>query len=108
MEQIVSIESVKSEFKVSQSNIDAMSLNCDGDTIFEYFKVLRVLNNGWNYINPELVQDTNSIVLCPKCFENNLEHPFSVSRGHGYGIILSLSELSKPSQNNISLMILFG
>ena len=47
-------------------------------------------------------------MACPKFFENPFEHLHSVTRGHDYGIRSSLSELSKPSQNDISLMRLFG
>ena len=107
MAKTVSIENIKSEFKVSQSDIDEMSLNYVVETIDKHFQVLRVSNNEWNYLNSELVLDTNSIVLNPKCFENPLERPCSIARGHDYGIMSSLPELSKPLQKAIPLMRLF-
>ena len=91
-----------------QSEIDEMSAKHEVEIIAKHFQVLRMSNNEWYYLNQELVPDTNSIVLCPKCFVSPLEHPHIIARGHDYGIISSLPELSKPSQNAISLMILFG
>jgi len=93
---------------VPQSEIDEMNEKYEVETIANHFQVLRVSNNDCYYLNPELVPDTNSIVLCPKCFMSPLQHPYSIARGHDYGIISSLPELSKPSQNSISLMRLFG
>ena len=58
-------------------------------------------NDEWYHLKLELVSDTNSIVLCPKLFENTLEHQCRISRGYDYVIISSLSELSKPYQNAI-------
>ena len=65
-------------------------------------------NNECYYLNPELVPGTNSIVICPKCLVSPLEYPCSIAIGNGCGIMASLPKLSKPSQNPISLMLLFG
>ena len=108
MSKKVSIKNIKSEFKVYQSDIDAMRMSYDGDIINKNCQVLWVSNNKWNYLNTELVPDSNSIVLCPKYFENNLEHRCIIARGNDHVIIVSLPELIKPSQNTISLMRLFG
>ena len=108
MAEIVSIENIKSEFKVTQSDIDEIGEKHEVETIPKNFQVLWVSNNEWCCLSPELITDTNSIVMCPKCFVIPLDHPHSIGRGHGCGIMSSLLELSKPSQNAISLMRIFG
>ena len=85
-----------------------MILNDGVETIAKHFQLIRVSNNEWHYLNPGLVLDTNSISFCPDCFENHLERPCIIARGHYYGIISSLSKLSESAKNAILLMRLFG
>ena len=59
MAKIFSIEKIKSVFKVSQSDIDVTRLNYYGKTIAKYFQVLRMSNDEWHHLNPELFPDTN-------------------------------------------------
>ena len=54
------------------------------------------------------MSDTNSILLCIKLFVSPLEDPRSIAKKHDYGIKYFLLEVSKSSQNYISLMRLFG
>ena len=55
----VSIERVKREFKVSQSDVDTMNLNYDSEKIAKYLQVLRIFNDEWFNLNPDLVPETN-------------------------------------------------
>ena len=59
MVKTVSIESIKSEFKVPQSYIDEMIEKYEAEKIAKHFQVLRLSNDKWNYLNPELVPGTN-------------------------------------------------
>ena len=65
-----------------QSEIDEMSAKYEVETIAKHSQLLRVCNNDWCYLNPDIASETNSIVLCPKFFVSPLEHLCSIARGH--------------------------
>lgn len=46
-----------------------------------------VFRNGgqWYHLNPDLVPDGETVVLCKVCCDNPLQHPFSLANGHDYG-----------------------
>ena len=88
--------------------IEELKNKYDKSMIKSYFQLLQVTADDWYYLNPELVPNQNEVTLCPKCFNNPLDHKYSIANGHDYGIISSLPTLNKPSQNSISLLRLFG
>ena len=102
-----SIKNIKSEFKVPQSYIGEMTAKYEVETIAKHFQVLQVSSDEWCYLNPELVPDTNSVLLCPRCVGSPLEYSCSIARCHDYRITSSFPELSKPLENSVELMRLF-
>ena len=85
-----------------------MTTKYEVERIANHSQVLRVSSNEWCYLNPEILLDTNSIVLFLKCFASDLECPHRTARGHDYGIMSSLPEHSNLAPNTVSLMRSFG
>ena len=93
---------------MQQSEIVELLSNRDLQIINNKLQLLQKPENKSCYLNPKLVSNPRKILTCPKCFKKNLDHKHINARVHHHGRISSLPTLSKPSQNSISPLIVFG
>jgi hypothetical protein len=88
------IEKVHANTKLTTEQIDELRRDIDDVNIEKHVQVLRVNDQDWYFLNPDLVPDTTSIVLCDTCVKNPKTHEFSIASGHDYGRRGDLPELN--------------